>query len=193
MQIFWPSAFQLILLTTDLFLLLIISSYQAPSRDKQQRNNYKSHISAKPLAIVTFIKHPHNDEAILVTCGQFFILFVPCDHLYSTWKYNIHKVSHIFSRADDNVIQRLENVSYNSPLCPSKAWFIDRLLGAARPLSLASSVKFQQWKKPVSTVLFLFLSCFAVSEVWSGQGGTIYSPQWLGSKAPEQGTKPKDL
>lgn len=34
----------------------------------------------------------------------------------------------------------LATTEYNLPLCPSRVWFIDRLLGAARPLSLASSV-----------------------------------------------------
>ena len=34
-QIFWPSAFHAMLRTTDLFLLLIISSYQEPSKHKK--------------------------------------------------------------------------------------------------------------------------------------------------------------
>lgn len=38
MQIFCPSAFQAMLLTTDLFLLLIISSYQDPDNTAR---NYK--------------------------------------------------------------------------------------------------------------------------------------------------------
>ncbi len=46
MQIFWPSAFQLMLLTTDLLRLLIISSYHAPS-ERAKTNNYKSQIYHK--------------------------------------------------------------------------------------------------------------------------------------------------
>lgn len=34
----------------------------------------------------------------------------------------------------------LVTAAFDLPLCPSRVWFIERLLGAARPLSLASSV-----------------------------------------------------
>lgn len=34
---------------------------------------------------------------------------------------------------------RMELFCNSSPLCPSKVWFMDKLLGAARPRSLASS------------------------------------------------------
>lgn len=34
------------------------------------------------VAVSTFVEHPNNDEAVLVTSCQFFILLIPSDHLY---------------------------------------------------------------------------------------------------------------
>lgn len=34
--------------------------------------------------IITSIKHPHNDESILITGRQLFMLFIPRDHLHCT-------------------------------------------------------------------------------------------------------------
>lgn len=45
-----------------------------------------------------------------------------------------------FHFVDTACLACLATAECNLPLCPSRVWFIDRLLGAARPLSLASSV-----------------------------------------------------
>lgn len=72
--------------------------------DKEtKRKSYKKLVSNKITcnfsltAAITFVQHPHNNESILVTCCQLFILFVPRDHLYCTCKYNKCDVLHYFS------------------------------------------------------------------------------------------------
>lgn len=136
------------LLTTDLFRLLIISSYHAPL-EGTKTNNYKSQICYKTTcisiltAVVTFVQHPYNDESILVTGCQLFILFIPRDHLHCTCKCCNHDVSDHFPMAGSTSLQRqtmwtmfhlvgaacyshsikttsLATTEYNLPLCPSR-------------------------------------------------------------------------
>lgn len=53
---------------------------------REAKDNYKIQMANRCvcnlMAVSTFVEHPNNDEAILVTGGQFFILLIPSDHLY---------------------------------------------------------------------------------------------------------------
>lgn len=146
------------LLTTDLFRLLIISSYHAPSRRPRTEEGRRSwrpnpsngnlHVLAFSVRAVTFVQHPHDNEPILVAGGQLLVLLVPGDHLHRACRC-LGQASGYFPKA------RLASLTSASlctpdapnspvnttdlPLWPSRVWFMDRLLGAARPLTLASS------------------------------------------------------
>jgi hypothetical protein len=39
----------------------------------------------------TLVQHPHYDESILVTSGQFLVMFIPSHHLHSPYNRNICK------------------------------------------------------------------------------------------------------
>lgn len=74
MQIFWPSAFQLMLLTTDLFRLLIISSYHAPLNGAKTNNSLFLFHYLWPLILlhrVTWVWHSPNDGQFKMSleCG----------------------------------------------------------------------------------------------------------------------------
>ena len=75
MQILWPSVFQLIPLTTDLFLLLIISSYHEPWTGEVIE------IEIYGLCRTYLVKHPYYDQSILIRRCQFLVRLVPCYHL----------------------------------------------------------------------------------------------------------------
>lgn len=96
------------------------------------------------IGLCTFVKHPDNDEAVLVTGGQFLILFIPSHNLHCTCvtKSKLRETAHkkeANTKHTDTVLT--SHVSSFLPLWPSSVWFIERLLGAARPFSLASSGK----------------------------------------------------
>lgn len=107
------------LLTTDLLRLLIISSYHAPS-EGAKTNSYKSQIYYKTTstfsltAVVTFVEHPYNDESILVTGCQLFILFVPRDHLYCACKSSNQEMSDSFPVACSMSFLRTLLLTYNN-------------------------------------------------------------------------------
>lgn len=47
------------------------------------------------MVVSTFVEHPNNDQAILVTSCQFFILLIPSDHLNRACKWQIVFISFI--------------------------------------------------------------------------------------------------
>lgn len=79
MQIFCPSAFQLMLLTTDLFRLLIISSYHAPSRRPQTeegRRSWQPEPSKGNVHILAFSVQPSPLYSIHTIMSPFWSLVV---------------------------------------------------------------------------------------------------------------------
>ncbi len=92
--------------------------------------------------LCTFVKHPDNNEPILVTGGQFLMLFIPSHNLHCTCiaKWKLWELVHTNTKTKHRQWAEICPLSF-LPLCPSSVWFIERLLGAAKPFSLASSKK----------------------------------------------------
>jgi len=62
--------------------------------DKERQLNMTSSLQINPYfsltAVLTFVKHPHNDESGFITGRQLLVLLIPCHHLHCTciWLYD---------------------------------------------------------------------------------------------------------
>ena len=117
-QIFWPSEFHDMPLTTDLFLLLIISSYQLPLYSIQTIINPYWSLDVS----FWWVSFQTTTLNIMIMLHFLHILFL-CISFFSWQKVKV---------------LRIGCLTCIWPLWPSNVWFIDKLEGAASPFILPS-------------------------------------------------------
>lgn len=142
------------LLTTDLFRLLIISSYHAPSRKvKDTRRSLQPNLLEATCTFRFFGVQPSPLYSIHTMMSPFWSLVVNfwyCSFQVTTCTapecvWVTHRVISPKSTSLQSAFFNTLDAPYchgnktDLPLWPSRVWFMDRLLGAARPLTLASS------------------------------------------------------